>query len=233
MLAEHRLERCLPAADRVIAMDRGRITCDAPPREFLEWAAAHAPALQTPAAELFARAGLRPPPTGVKEARATLRAHGLPRAGRPRRRPGERRRAARAPAALAGPPRRPAGPGARVRARLARAPRRAHDPSRRRLRARAGERVALMGRNGAGKSTLLRHAERPARAEPRRGQGGRARRAPAPEPRRLLPPRPGRRRGARRRGRARRARPSRGAPPARPLRRRAPAARARGRPRRP
>ena len=47
------------------------------PRGFLEWAAERAPALATPGARLFARAGLRPPPSGVKEARATLRAHGL------------------------------------------------------------------------------------------------------------------------------------------------------------
>ena len=31
VVAEHRLERCLPAADRVIAMVDGRIACDAPP----------------------------------------------------------------------------------------------------------------------------------------------------------------------------------------------------------
>src|SRR4029450_13772690 len=44
---------------------------------FLEWAAVSSPALQTPGALLFQRAGLRPPPAGVKEARATLRAPGL------------------------------------------------------------------------------------------------------------------------------------------------------------
>ncbi len=39
LLAEHRLERCLPAADRVIALEGGAVACDARPREFLEWAA--------------------------------------------------------------------------------------------------------------------------------------------------------------------------------------------------
>ena len=39
VLAEHRLERCLPAADRVIALVEGRIACDASPREHLAWAA--------------------------------------------------------------------------------------------------------------------------------------------------------------------------------------------------
>ena len=32
VVAEHRLERCLPAADRVIAMVDGAVACDAPPR---------------------------------------------------------------------------------------------------------------------------------------------------------------------------------------------------------
>ncbi len=81
VLAEHRLERCLGAADRVVVLADGAVACDAPPREFLTWAAEHAPALQTPGARLFARAGLTPPPAGVKEARATLRAHGLLAAG--------------------------------------------------------------------------------------------------------------------------------------------------------
>jgi energy-coupling factor transport system ATP-binding protein len=83
VLAEHRLERCLPAADRVIALEGGAVACDARPREFLEWAAGSSPALQTPGALLFQRAGLRPPPAGVKEARATLRAHGLLEGVRP------------------------------------------------------------------------------------------------------------------------------------------------------
>src|SRR5215207_699735 len=97
VLVEHRLERCLAAADRVLAFEGGRVACDAAPRGFLEWAAERAPALATPGARLFARAGLRPPPSGVKQARATLRAHGLldeadaarsPARGQERRGPG-------------------------------------------------------------------------------------------------------------------------------------------------
>ena len=92
VLVEHRLERCLGAADRVLAFEAGALACDAPPRGFLEWAAERAPALATPGARLFARAGLRPPPSGVKEARATLRAHGLLAEGRGAGRRSRRRR---------------------------------------------------------------------------------------------------------------------------------------------
>src|SRR5918993_1808816 len=71
VVAEHRLERCLPAADRVIAMVDGDIACDAPPAQFLAWASEAAPALATPAARLFSMAGLRPLPASVKDAHAT------------------------------------------------------------------------------------------------------------------------------------------------------------------
>ena len=78
VLIEHRLERCLAAADRVIALDDGRLVCDAATR------AASWPGPPTPGAGAAdprrapARHGrARPPPAGVKQARATLRAHGL------------------------------------------------------------------------------------------------------------------------------------------------------------
>jgi energy-coupling factor transporter ATP-binding protein EcfA2 len=77
LLAEHRLERCLASADRVIALRAGAIAHDGDPRSFLQWAARAEPALQTPGAKLFTLAGLQPPPVGVKQARAALRREGL------------------------------------------------------------------------------------------------------------------------------------------------------------
>ncbi len=147
LLAEHRLERCMSVADRVIAMRRGRVAHDGDPTSFLAWAEREEPALRTPGAKLFALAGLAPLPVGVRQARASLRVHGL---------------LARDDGHTPAPP----GAGAR------RAPEAAlrmrgvwHEirdgPAILRgleLTVGPGESVALMGRNGAGKSTLLRHA---------------------------------------------------------------------------
>src|SRR5262245_54474423 len=77
LLAEHRLERCLAAADRVVAMEGGRIAFDGTPPEFLSWASSADPALETPAARLFSLAGIEPLPVGVRAARQTLRGMGI------------------------------------------------------------------------------------------------------------------------------------------------------------
>jgi energy-coupling factor transport system ATP-binding protein len=77
LLAEHRLERCLAAADRVVAMESGRVSFDGGPPEFLAWAQGADPALETPAARLFSLAGIEPLPVGVRAARQTLRGMGI------------------------------------------------------------------------------------------------------------------------------------------------------------
>jgi energy-coupling factor transporter ATP-binding protein EcfA2 len=153
LLAEHRLERCLPAADRVVALAGGTIAFDGTPAGFGAWAP---PALQPPVTRLCALAGVPDRPVTVKGARRAL-------AGRI---------AALPPAGDAGD-RRGDGAGRLVRRRRAgRDDRRAPAVELRRawfelpdglailrgvdLALAPGEAIALMGRNGAGKSTLLR-----------------------------------------------------------------------------
>jgi energy-coupling factor transport system ATP-binding protein len=72
ILAEHRLERCLAAADRVVAMAEGRVAFDGDPGAYLDWALDSDVALSTPLARLFDGAGMRPAPVSVKDARTRL-----------------------------------------------------------------------------------------------------------------------------------------------------------------
>jgi energy-coupling factor transport system ATP-binding protein len=169
LMAEHRLERCLPAADRVVALDGGRIVFNGAPGDFLDWALENDPALATPAASLFGKARLRPLPVSVKAARDALGDAGLvPRgAGVTPIEEGDADgrgwRARLRKRADAGPP-----PGLRVSGlwyEIADGPAVLRDLE---LALRPGETVALMGRNGAGKSTLLRLAK--GLIEPTRGR---------------------------------------------------------------
>ena len=181
VLAEHRLERCLAAADRVVAMAEGRVAFDGEPGAYLDWALDSDAALATPLARLFDGARMRPAPVSVKEARSRL--------------------AAQVAVSPSGTPKRPtASPigdeSGRLGAKGGKAlrvkrlwveldhgegPREViRDLS---LRVEPGEIVALMGRNGAGKSTLLRSVA--GLVEPRRGK------AEAPAGWSLVPQAPG------------------------------------------
>ena len=172
VLAEHRLERCLAHADRVIvlARRRGRLRRAAARRSSRGPASAR-PRCRRPARGCSRARACARRPAGVKEARATLRAHGLldDEPGRPARGSRGQRRAGDARGAARG------DDPARV-ARCAalwlempdgRAVLRGVD-----LRSTPGERVALMGRNGAGQVDAA--APRSAglrRADPRARRG--------------------------------------------------------------
>jgi energy-coupling factor transport system ATP-binding protein len=140
VLAEHRLERCLPGADRVVELHAGRVVADESPGRFLRRTRA------TPVARLFALAGLDAAPVTVKEARRELGRAGdqaVARAEAPASGYFARRRARRT-AALAVED---------VWVELREGPAALQGVT---FHAQAGEAIALMGRNGAGKSTLLK-----------------------------------------------------------------------------
>jgi energy-coupling factor transporter ATP-binding protein EcfA2 len=168
IVCEHRLERCLGAADRAVAMRDGLIVFNGPPGGFLEWALGSDQALATPGARMFDLAGLRPAPVGVRQAREALGRGAAPAVTRPGGRDYVAPDGAPSAPRLKPPDRVTPAPPALELADLW-VELNSHDVLRGiDLAVRAGERVALMGRNGAGKSTLLRAAA--GVVEPVRGQ---------------------------------------------------------------
>ena len=173
LLGEHRLERCLSAADRVVALEGGAISFDGPPTSFLTWALEHDPALATPGARLLDGVGLAPEPS-VRRARMVLAERGV-EASAPERHVPEPRRRARGTAIALG--------CHDLWVELGQGEERTEALRGVEIEIEPGERVALMGSNGAGKSTLLRVAA--GLLDPQRG------RVDAPGDVALLPQRPG------------------------------------------
>ena len=179
MLIEQRLERCLAAADRVIAIADGEIVCDRDPSGFLEMggrararpADPRCPRVLPPPACARSRAASSRPArsSGARAARAPARNGASRRQGTGRRPPGRGRAPAQARAAA----RRHAGPVAAARG-VARAARRAGDPARRRPAPgrRRGGRPDGAQRGGQVDAAASRRG--PDGADPRTGRAARA-----------------------------------------------------------
>ncbi len=145
VLAEQRLERCLPFVDRVIQLEAGRVVADAPPTAFAtsQLRATDPQASLLPPVCRLAALGLPSVPISVKEARQGIEGILAASGGALKM----------APSATATPRKGETILQVRqLRFRYA-----AHTPLLEGidLRVDAGEVLCLLGRNGAGKSTLL------------------------------------------------------------------------------
>jgi energy-coupling factor transport system ATP-binding protein len=134
VLAEHRMERVVPFADRIVVVENGTVRSGPPPHVLVDSPVA------PPVVELGRLAGWRPLPLSVREARRS--APGL-RADLPARPP------AADPPAGAADRARLSATGVAVRYGRTVAVRDVH------LRLGAGQVVAMMGRNGSGKTSLM------------------------------------------------------------------------------
>ena len=140
ILAEHRLERCMQFADRVLLMDDGNLRRDDSVKGYVTWARNNNPVFLPPVT-LIAPRGMGDVPTTVKEARRIV-ARELGNGGLSAKRISgpirRRRRIASVEGVSFG-----YESGKEVLGQLS-------------LSIREGDRIALLGRNGVGKSTLLK-----------------------------------------------------------------------------
>ena len=73
VIAEHRIDSFLSWADRVIAMDKGRVLFNGSPREYAGWANSNDYGLIPSLSRLFAEAEFTNIPLNVKEARREIK----------------------------------------------------------------------------------------------------------------------------------------------------------------
>ena len=92
LLAEHRLERCLPAADRVIALEGGRLAFDGTPTAFLRRSRRDADRAAVRAGRPRRAPRVRSRPRAARSARCTRPAPPPRRSSRPRAAAGRPRR---------------------------------------------------------------------------------------------------------------------------------------------
>ncbi|MGB9886524.1 MAG: ABC transporter ATP-binding protein [Moorellales bacterium] len=172
VLVEHRLERCLHLADRLVVLEGGRVVASGPPQDLARQQQNRLWPFLPPVARLFTALGATQVPLTVKEARRRLAALTTPRqpssaepdgtSGEPVAGPTNSGRFFLAPSVHHPPspaPARPESPGetlAELRGVWFTYPNGREALKGVDLAIRAGELAVIMGENAAGKTTLLR-----------------------------------------------------------------------------